>query len=129
MATYLDSSALAKLVIDEPETDALRRTLRTATRPVTSDLARTELMRSVRRHAEDRMVMARLVLDSVSIMSMPASTFDAAGRLDPANLRSLDALHLAAALELGDDLDGFITYDRRLAEAATALGLPVTSPA
>ena len=129
MATYLDSSALAKLVIDEPETDALRRTLRTATRPVTSDLARTELMRSVRRHAEDRMVMARLVLDSVSIMSMPASTFDAAGRLDPANLRSLDALHLAAALELGDDLDGLITYDRRLAEAATALGLPVTSPA
>ena len=129
MATYLDSSALAKLVIDEPETDALRRTLRTATRPVTSDLARTELMRSVRRHAEDRMVMARLVLDSVSIMSMPASTFDAAGRLDPPNLRSLDALHLAAALELGDDLDGFITYDRRLAEAATALGLPVTSPA
>lgn len=129
MATYLDSSALAKLVIDEPETDALRRTLRTATRPVTSDLARTELMRSVRRHAEDRMVMARLVLDSVSIMSMPASTFDAAGRLDPANLRSLDALHLAAALELGDDLDGFITYDRRLAEAAMALGLPVTSPA
>ena len=129
MAPYLDSSALATLVIDEPETDALRRTLRTATRPVTSDLARTELMRSVRRHAEDRMVMARLVLDSVSIMSMPASTFDAAGRLDPANLRSLDALHLAAALELGDDLDGFITYDRRLAEAATALGLPVTSPA
>ena len=128
MATYLDSSALAKLVIDEPETDALRRTLRTATRPVTSDLARTELMRSFRRHAEDRMVIARLVLDSVSIMSMPASTFDAAGRLDPANLRSLDALHLAAALELGDDLDGFITYDRRLAEAATALGLPVTSP-
>ena len=129
MATYLDSSALAKLVVDEPETDALRNALRSVTRPVTSDLARTELMRSVWRHAEDRMVMARLVLDSVSVMSMPASIFDAAGRLDPVSLRSLDALHLAAALELGDDLDGFITYDRRLAESATALGLPVTSPA
>ena len=70
MATYLDSSALAKLVVDEPETDALRNALRSVTRPVTSDLARTELMRSARRHAEDRMVMARLVLDSVSVMSM-----------------------------------------------------------
>ena len=51
-----------------------------------------------------------------------------AGRLDPTTLRSLDALHLAAALDLGDDLDGLVTYDDRLAEAAALNGVPVTTP-
>ncbi|MBK5250721.1 MAG: VapC toxin family PIN domain ribonuclease, partial [Actinomycetales bacterium] len=43
-------------------------------------------------------------------------------------LRSLDAVHLAAALSLGDDLEGIVTYDDRLAEAAQANGVPVASP-
>jgi len=62
-------------------------------------------------------------------MTVTTATFEEAGRLDPTLLRSLDAVHLAAALSLGDDLEGIVTYDDRLAEAAQANGVPVVSPA
>ncbi len=130
MAHYLDTSALVKLVVAEDETAALRAWLGEADRaPVTCDLARTELLRAVRRAAPDRVTRARAVLDSVTLIEVTTSIFEQAGRLDPTTLRSLDALHLAAALELGDDLDGMVTYDERLAEAAQLNGIPVTAPA
>jgi predicted nucleic acid-binding protein len=68
------------------------------------------------------------VLDSLVLVTLSTSLFEQAGRLEPDLLRSLDALHLAAALDLGDDLDGVITYDDRLAEAAVALGVVVIAP-
>lgn len=129
MAHYLDTSALVKLVVSEAETAALRAWLAAADRePVSCDLARTELLRAVRRAAPDRAVQARAVLDSITLMTVTTATFEEAGRLNPTLLRSLDAVHLAAALCLGDDLEGIVTYDDRLAEAAQSNGISVTSP-
>ena len=124
-----NASALVKLVVAEAETDALRAWLVAAERaPVSSDLARTELVRAVRRAAPDRVVQARAVLDAVTLLEVSTAIFEEAGRLDPVIVRSLDAVHLAAALSLGDDLDAIVTYDDRLAEAARANGVAVAAP-
>jgi len=129
LAHYLDTSALVKLVVAEPETEALRAWLAATDRdPAASDLARTELLRAVRRAAPDRLVQVRAVLDSVTLTEVITKIFEAAGRLDPPVLRSLDAVHIAAALDLGDDLEGMVTYDDRLAEAAASNGIPVVAP-
>jgi hypothetical protein len=126
---YADTSALVKLVVAERESAALLRWLaRDSRQLVSSDLARTELMRTVRRAVPDRAVLAREVLESVTLLQLPTEVFEIAGRLEPATMRSLDALHLAAALHLGDDLEGLLTYDDRLATAAEAVGIPVVAP-
>ncbi len=130
MAFYLDTSALVKLVAAEPETEALRAWLADTPRdPIACDLVRTELMRAVRRAAPDRAARARDVLDAITLCEVTSAVFEAAGRLEPAALRSLDAIYLAAALDLGDDLEGLVTYDVRLAEAAATLGIKVVAPA
>ncbi|OZB81841.1 MAG: VapC toxin family PIN domain ribonuclease [Microbacterium sp. 14-71-5] len=130
MAFYLDTAALVKLVVAEQETAALRAWLGETDRdPVSCDLARTELMRAVRRAAPDRVVQARAVLDALTRLEVTTAVFEEAGRLDPAVVRSLDAIHLAAALSLGDDLEGLVTYDERLADAARANGVAVVAPA
>lgn len=129
MAYYVDTSALVKLVVGEPETEALRSWLAAENRePVSSDLARAELLRAVRRAAPDRLVDARAVLDAVTLVEVTTAIFEDAGRIDPTILRSLDALHVSAALDLGDDLEGIVTYDERLADAAAANGISVVSP-
>ncbi|QGQ18099.1 PIN domain-containing protein [Cellulomonas sp. JZ18] len=129
MAHYLDTSALVKLVVEEPETDALRTWWRQhGTTPVACDLVRTELMRAVRRATPEAAVQAHAVLDALVLLQATPRVFDVAGRLEPATLRSLDAIHLAAALELGDELEGMVTYDERLAEAAEAYGVAVLAP-
>ena len=129
MAHYLDTSALVKLVVREPESSALQGWLAAEPRgPVSSDLARTELMRAVRRAAPDFAPSARRVLDSVALMEVTTAIFEQAGRLEPASLRSLDAIHLAAALDLGDDLDGLVTYDLQMAVAAASAGIRVVAP-
>lgn len=130
MAHYLDTSALVKLVVAERETTALRAWLGDKDRDyVSSDLTRAELMRAVRRAAPDRLVQARAVLDSVTLLEVTPHIFEEAGRLDPSILRTLDAVHLAAALDLADDLEALVTYDDRLAEAAVATGIEVIAPA
>jgi predicted nucleic acid-binding protein len=129
VAYYLDTSAAAKLVVGEAGSVALRAWLEGCnTEIVSSDLLRTELLRATRREAPEHMQRARAVLDSVILLSLPSAIFERAADLDPASLRSLDALHLAAALELGDELDGIITYDDRLADAARARGIGVIAP-
>ncbi len=129
VAHYLDTSALVKLVVAEPETEALRAWLLEADRdPVGCDLVRTELMRTVRRAASDRVVDARDVLDAITLVEVTSAVFEAAGRLDPSTLRTLDAVHLASALDLGDDLDALVTYDDRLASAAELCGVRVIAP-
>lgn len=129
MAFYLDTSALVKLVVREPETDALRAWFAETPRdPVACDLARTELLRAVRRVAPALLVHARTVLDVVTLTEVTTAVFEAAGRLDPSILRTLDAIHVAAALDLGDDLEGMVTYDERLARAAEQNGIKVTAP-
>jgi predicted nucleic acid-binding protein len=129
VAYYLDTSALVKLVVAEDETDALIGWLdETDGDWVSSDLARTELVRAVRRTTPDRVVRAREVLDSVTLLDITTQIYEEAARIDPFELRTLDSLHLAVALDLGDELESIVTYDDRLAEAATVNGVLVTAP-
>jgi uncharacterized protein len=129
MASYIDASAAAKLVLEEPESRALARWLaRDGRIAVTSDLTRTELLRATRRFAPDRMSEARAVLDAMTVVTVSTPVFERAATLDPESLRSPDALHLASALELGDELDDLATYDLRLAEAARQYGISVVAP-
>lgn len=125
----MDTSALVKLVVAEPHTAALRTWLNAVDRvPVTCDLARTELLRAVRRVAPDRAVQARRVLETVTLLEVTTAIFEDAGRLQPPALSPLDAIHLAAALALGDDLEGLVTYDDRLSESAALNALAVVAP-
>ncbi len=129
MAFYLDTSALVKLVVAEAETAALQAWLKVGDRaPVSCDLARTELIRAVRRAVPERLVRARTVLDGLTLIQVSTAIFEQAGRVGPTQLRSLDAVHLAAALALGDDLEGLVTYDEGLADAAELNGLLVVAP-
>lgn len=129
MPFYLDTSAVVKLVVAEAETLALRTWLDQAERnPVACDLVRTETMRAVRRAAPDRAVYAQAVLAAISLLDVTTTIFEQAGRLDPLWLRSLDAIHLTAALQLGDDLEGLVTYDEWLRDAAHANGVAVVAP-
>lgn len=95
---------------------------------MSSDLARTELIRTVRCVASDRVVQARAVLDAVTLIEVTTTIFEQAGRLEPTLLRGLDAVHQAAALALGDDLEGVVTYDDRLVDAANLFGIAVVAP-
>ena len=128
MAHYLDTSAAVKLVVKEPETVALRRWLRSHAELVSSDLTRTELVRVTRLYAPERVTAAREMLDALHLLVITTDVCERAALLEPRQLRSLDALHLASALQLGDDLDGIVTYDQRLADAAADLAIPVVRP-
>ena len=129
MAFYLDTSAAAKLVVAEPASEAMASWAATnETRVIASDLLRTELLSATRRGAPDRMQRARSVLDALTLFNLTSATYERAATLDPEELRSLDALHLAAALELGDELDGIVTYDNRMAAAASLYGVAVIAP-
>lgn len=129
MAFYVDTSALVKLVVAEAESPALRSWSGADDRDLlASDLVRTELTRVVRRVVPDRALLARRVLESITLVSVSTAAFEAAGRVDPVELRSLDAVHLAAAMELGDELEGIVTYDDRLAGAAAVHGIAVLAP-
>lgn len=129
MAHYFDTSALVKLVVEEAETlELMGWNGDQNPTAVSSDLTRTELIRVVRRAAPELAGNARDVLNAINLITADTSIFEAAALLDPTALRSLDAVHLATALTLGDDLEGLLTYDRRLAEAARAYAVPVLSP-
>jgi predicted nucleic acid-binding protein len=129
MASYIDASAAAKLVLEKPESRALARWLAAKGRvAVTSHLTRTELIRATRRLVPDRMSEARAVLDAMTVVTVSTAVFERAATIDRESLRSLDAIHLASATELGDELDELVTYDARLAEAALAYGIPVLAP-
>ena len=126
---YLDSSALVTLVVREPESEALRCFLRSDPVRVSCGLARTEVLQSVRPLGPAAVERARRMLRALDLILLDESLLDAAGMLEPAGLRSLDAIHLAAAGLLAPGLDAIITYDRCMADAAAALGLPVAAPA
>jgi hypothetical protein len=126
---YLDTSAAVKLVIAERGSTALRRWLAPRDEQMfSSDLLRTELLRATRRAAPEAMVQARAVLDALILVTLSTAVCERAAMLEPGLLRSLDALHLAAALEMGDELAAIVTYDRRLTEGALVLGVSVVAP-
>jgi predicted nucleic acid-binding protein len=125
---YFDTSALVKLIVAEAFSDGLRSWVQSDRVLVTSDLTRTELMRAATRVHAGWAQKVRAALDSVETVGLTRRVLDEAGRLAPATLRSLDAIHLATALSFGDDLESIVTYDDRLAEAAQHAGLVVTAP-
>src|SRR6266540_2477060 len=128
-AIYLDSSAIVKLAVEEPESAALRRYLGRRRPLVSSALARTEVGRALLPLGPDAVRRGRDVLARVELLRINDRVLDAAGQLAPADLRSLDAIHLASAEQLGSDLRGFVTYDERLAMAAAGRALRVIRPA
>jgi predicted nucleic acid-binding protein len=127
-SVYLDSSALVKLVVQEPESDALLAWIDTSMRLSTCGLARTEVVRAVMGDGEAVHARAREVIRRLDVIALDDSLLDVAALLEPSSMRTLDAIHVAAALALGDDLLALVAYDRRLVAAAEALGLPTASP-
>jgi uncharacterized protein len=130
---YLDSSALVKMVVPEAESSALLRSLQSWTVRVTSELARVEVVRAVRRAAKDDAVevverRAEAVLAGLHLLQMDDEILERAGRLEPRTLRAGDAIHLASALSLGADLGAMAIYDAALARAAQASGVEVVAP-
>ena len=127
-AAYADASALVKLIVREPETDALRRYLASAGTLTSSLVATVEVPRAVSRGAPGARTVMAEVFEALVIVDFDARIAARAAALEPAGLRTLDAIHLATALELGDELTAFLSYDDRLSAAARAVGLPVVTP-
>ena len=131
MTYYADTSALVKLVAPEAESAALRAWIaENALMLASAAIARTELLRAIRRAQvdEEALTRGRDLLARLLLIDATDDVLDRAGTLDPATVRSLDAIHLAAALALGDELDGIVTYDDRMADAARGLGIIVLAP-
>ena len=128
-ALYLDSSAFVKLVVEEPESAAVRSFLANrSARRVSSALLRTESLRAVRHLGPDALATIREGLRRVDLIGIDDRILDAAGILEPQVLRTLDAIHLATAMAVGDDLEAIVTYDERMVEAARLMGLSTATP-
>jgi len=129
LVSYLDSSAIVKLIVKERESAALRRYLRGRQALVSSALARTEVKRAVLQLGVTAMQRAEEVLKRIELVRMNIAVLNAAGVMKPDELRSLDAIHLATAALFETTLSDLITYDSRMATAAQAHGWAVASPA
>ncbi|MGH9294059.1 MAG: type II toxin-antitoxin system VapC family toxin [Acidimicrobiales bacterium] len=126
---YLDSSAFVKLIVPEPESEALRQALLRWSEFASAALLRTEVIRALRRSGNEAHVgKARRLMRGVNLVRLDELLLDRAADLAPTDLRSLDAVHLVAASTIGDDLGVVYLYDTRLARAAEALGMDVDSP-
>ena len=129
---YVDSSGLVKLVLVEQESAALHQFLADGQRPVTSRIATVEVRRAVARvvrlTSAHEALLGEIWARSV-IVELHEQLAEAAARTGQRTLRSLDAIHLATAVSVQDEIDAFVTYDLRLAEAARSLGLSVVAPA
>lgn len=127
-AAYLDSSALVKLAVEEPESGALRRYLRRRRPMVSSALARTEVLRALLLEGDEGLARGRTVLARVELIRVNDRILHAAATLLPADMRSLDAIHLATAQQLATDLGRVVTYDERMLAAAKRLGIRTVAP-
>jgi predicted nucleic acid-binding protein len=129
-ACYLDTSAFVKLVRSEPKSRALRDELRGAEAElISSVLLSVEGRRAARRYGKLATLRANSALTTVTLLALDEPIIEIAGELEPAELRSLDALHLATIISLGDDIERVYCYDSRLTSAARALGIEVAEPA
>lgn len=127
---YLDSSALVKLVLPEAETGALLGALSDWPERISSTIAGVEVLRAVRRAGAGERVRERAerVISGIGLVRVDEAVLSGAARLEPAELRTLDAIHLATALSAGEDLGAMICYDNRLAQAAARLGVTMMAP-
>jgi predicted nucleic acid-binding protein len=122
---YADSSALTKLVLVEQETPDLQAVLLHWPAVATSALARVEISRAVARVAPGALAG---VLEEVTVLELDDTTLRRAALMEPPALRALDAIHVASAELLGEQLNVFLAYDERLLAAARLHGFPVSSP-
>lgn len=127
--TYLDSSAIVKLAVAEPESPALRRHLRRRRPLVSSALARTEVLRALRPAGPAATTAGRAVLANLELLRVNDRVLSDAGALEPVELRTLDAIHLATARRFGTELKLVVTYDERMVVAAEELGIRTAAPA
>ncbi len=129
MTVYLDTSALAKLVVTEQESDELRAWLqrRAGTPMITNSVGVVELQRFALRVSREALATAVLLLARIDRLEMTPASLAIAATLPPPEVRTLDALHISSAAQLVD-LEAILTYDRRMATAALGYGLPVESP-
>ncbi len=127
---YLDSSALLKLLFDEPESAALAQWLaeRSGTPVACSALARVEVVRASRRLNEEALPQARVLLGQLDLIPLTGALLDEAADVGEPALRTLDAVHLASALSIRAELSAFLTYEHRLATAAAEAGLELIRP-
>lgn len=131
---YLDSAAVIKLLRREAATQDLVAWLndRSDLSLVASSLVEVEVPRALRRAAPQALVGVPSVLSRLYRVEIDATVRAAAGAYSEPLLRSLDAIHLATAeilaRQAGSDFAAFVTYDRRLLDAAKSAGLPVASP-
>lgn len=126
--TYIDSSAIVKLAVVEPESKPLRRYLSRRQPLVSSALARTEVARALLPSGPEAVARGEEALRRIQLLRVNDRVLSHAGRMQPAELRSLDAIHLASASQLGPSVRQIVTYDERMAEAAKASGWSVASP-
>ncbi len=126
--TYLDSSALVKLVVREAETLPLRAFLQDHPFRVSSRIAEVEVIRAVARARPAAVPAARALMRRVGLIEMDVAVLREAARLKPADLRTLDAIHVASALSLAEDIDVVVAYDARLGSALASAGIEVTAP-
>jgi predicted nucleic acid-binding protein len=128
---YLDSAAVVKLVHAEPESQALRAWLneRAETGWVSSVLLEIESFRALARYAPEAVTRLHPVLDQIDLIDFSPRIRFLAQTIRPVTVRSLDAVHLGTALSIRRSLTSFVTYDKRLLDAAKTAGLPVDSPA
>ncbi len=117
-----------KLPLKEPELPALLEELSRWDGYVSSALLGVESIRACARYGEVYAQEARAFLESVALLPLDELILDRAAQLTPDRLRSLDALHLATALSIGEDVGAFVTYDDHLAAAAGEWGLAVVRP-
>ena len=125
---YLDTSAFVKLCWPEAESDVLHAYLREWPLRVSAGLLWTEALRAAQRQPAARVEQTQRLLQRMPMLEVDRALFRQAGLLGPSNMRSLDALHVAAAMSLGPDLGVVITYDDRMLAAAGLFGLPVVCP-
>jgi predicted nucleic acid-binding protein len=125
---YLDTSAYLKLPLEEAGDDGLRSELSRWDGYVSSMLLGVEAVRACARYGSDRAKDARAWLEGVALLPLDDVVLDVATSLSPVGVRTLDALHLATALTVQDEIGAFFTYDRRLAGAAADHGFRVLHP-
>ncbi len=125
---YLDASAIVRIIADEPGRAATVAFLRDHETRVTSVVSTVEVPRAVARKRADAVLAAEAFLTDLVVVGLVSGIVSRAATLTPPALRTLDAIHLATALELGRELDAFVTYDTRLGDAARSMGLPVAAP-
>ena len=127
---YLDSAAIVKLVHAEPESLALRRWLdkRAETGWISSVLTEIESFRALARYAPEAVSRLPAVLDQIDLIDLDQRIRVLARTVQPVTVRSLDAIHLGTALQSRPGLTSFVSYDKRLLDAARAAALPVDSP-